>query len=112
MGFQKDSKWIFTAQEDGTIKIYDLKKKEEALTFKNEVAINTAVLHPNEIEIIFGDEKGALKIFDLSTNKIKSEAPTTKNEVGIRSVSIASNAKYLVSCDSAGIVYPYHLQHS
>lgn len=35
VGFQKDSKWIFTSQEDGTIKIFDLKKKEEALTFKN-----------------------------------------------------------------------------
>ena len=111
VGFQKDSKWLFTSQEDGTLKILDLKKKDEALSFKNPQPINCAILHPNEVEIIFGDEGGSLKVFDLSTGKLKSELPS-KTEVGIRSLSIAANAKFLVSCDSAGVVYPYYLQNT
>lgn len=76
---------------------------------KTERPINASVLHPNEVEIISGDEGGTLKVYDLTKDKLKSELPS-KNEIGIRSLSIATNAKFLVSCDSAGFVYPYYLE--
>jgi G protein beta subunit-like protein len=48
-------------------------------------------------------------VYDLTKDKLKSELPS-KNEIGIRSLSIAANAKFLISCDSAGYVYPYYLE--
>lgn len=111
IGFQKDCKWIHTACEDGSIKILDLRKKTEARCFKTESAINTSVLHPNEVELISGDQSGSLKVFDLTADKLKSELPS-KNEIGIRSLSISINAKFLMSCDSAGFVYPYYLENT
>jgi G protein beta subunit-like protein len=50
-------------------------------------------------------------VYDLSADKLKSELPS-KNEIGIRSLSIAINAKFLMSCDSAGFVYPYYLENT
>lgn len=63
------------------------------------------------MQIISGDQAGRLKVFDLVANKLKlkSELPS-KNEIGIRSISISSNASFLVACDSAGYVYPYFLE--
>ena len=54
--FQKDNKWFFTASEDGTLKVFDFKAVGFMRNFDNNgVMINTAVLHPNQGEIIFGD---------------------------------------------------------
>lgn len=72
IGFQKDCKWIHTACEDGSIKILDLRKRTEARCFKTDKAINTSVLHPNEVELISGDQSGTLKVFDLTADKLKS----------------------------------------
>ena len=32
------------------------------------VMVNCAVLHPNQVEIIFGDQSGRIRIWDLQTN--------------------------------------------
>ena len=56
MEFQKDNKWFFTASEDGTLKVFDFKALGFMRNFDNNgVMINTAVLHPNQGDIIFGD---------------------------------------------------------
>ena len=56
LGFQKDSKWFFTASEDGNLKIFDFKSTGYMRTISNNgVMINTGVLHPNGIEVFFGD---------------------------------------------------------
>jgi hypothetical protein len=63
------------------------------------------------VEIISGDESGTLKVYDLSADKLKSELPS-KNEISIGSLSIAVSAKFLVSCDLAGVVYAYYLENT
>jgi len=48
LGFQKDNKWFFTASEDGTLKIFDIKAAGYMRNFSNNgIMVNTAVLHPN-----------------------------------------------------------------
>jgi G protein beta subunit-like protein len=66
MDFQKQNKWFFAACEDGTIKIFDFKTQGYQRQFDNGgVMINCAVLHPNGAEIIFGDQNGEIKVWDL-----------------------------------------------
>jgi G protein beta subunit-like protein len=66
LGFQKDNKWFFTASEDGTLKIFDFKATGFMRNFNNNgVMVNCAVLHPNQVEIIFGDQSGRIRIWDL-----------------------------------------------
>ena len=56
MGFQKDSKWFFTSSEDGTLKIFDFKASGFMRNFNNNgIMVTSAVLHPNQVEVIFGD---------------------------------------------------------
>ena len=66
MSFQKQNKWFFAACEDGNIKIFDFKGQGYQRQYDNGgVMINCAVLHPNEVEIIFGDQNGEIKVWDL-----------------------------------------------
>jgi G protein beta subunit-like protein len=56
LGFQKDNKWFFTSSEDGTVKVFDFKMTGFMRNYDNNgVSVNTAILHPNQGEIIFGD---------------------------------------------------------
>ena len=54
-GFQKDNKWFFSASEDGTLKIFDFRASGFMRNYNNQVMINCAFLHPNQVEVFFGD---------------------------------------------------------
>lgn len=56
LGFQKDNKWFFTSSEDGSLKIFDFKASGYMRNCSNGgVMVNAAVLHPNQVEVYFGD---------------------------------------------------------
>lgn len=63
--FGNDDKIIYTACDDGGLRIFDLKVKNVIKEHKNSKAINCAALHPNKGSIIFGDEGGAVTKWDL-----------------------------------------------
>ena len=57
IGFSKSNKWFFAACEDGTVKIFDFK----GIGYQRQcdlggVMIICAALHPNEVEILIGDQ--------------------------------------------------------
>jgi WD40 repeat protein len=53
VGFQKDCNWIYTGSEDGSVKICDLRANGYQRSYYNKEAINTVVIHPNEVDYIF-----------------------------------------------------------
>jgi len=112
VGFQKDNKWMFTASEDGSIRIWDVSRRSSAgkcqrvHTIANKPSINTAVLHPNQGEIFLGDQNGYIRVWDLTANKC-SVWHQPDGWTPIRSISIASDATYLVAATDRGTVYVY-----
>lgn len=65
LAFQSSTNWLFTASTDGTVRIWDLPGLKCQKEFKNKAGINCAVLHPNQAEIIIGDEAGFVRVLDL-----------------------------------------------
>ncbi len=51
VGFQKDCNWIYTGSEDGSVKICDLRANGYQRSYFSKEAINTVVIHPNEVFI-------------------------------------------------------------
>ena len=72
--------------------------------------MNCIQLHPNEGDLIAGDQNGLVKIYDLVADKCRDTKPGTK-DVGIRSLSISLNASHVVAADSAGICHVYKLKN-
>ena len=54
LGFQRDSKWMFSGSEDGTVKIWDMRAPGFVREFISRAPVNTVVLHPNQGELISG----------------------------------------------------------
>jgi len=54
VGFQKDSKWMYTGSEDGSIKIFDIRAPNAQQEYESRGAVNTVLLHPNQGELISG----------------------------------------------------------
>lgn len=55
VGFQKDSRWMFSGSEDGTVKIWDLRAPGVQREYASRGAVNSVVLHPNQGELISGE---------------------------------------------------------
>lgn len=49
IGFQKESKWMFSASEDGMIKIWDIRAGTCQKDLSNGSPVNDAALHPNQV---------------------------------------------------------------
>ena len=54
VGFQKDSKWMFSGSEAGTVKIWDLRAPGFQREYASRGGVNSVVLHPNQGELISG----------------------------------------------------------
>jgi len=114
VGFQKDNKWMFTASEDGTARIWDISHRKSQAgkcqrihkVTKDGVAINSAVLHPNQGEIFLGDQHGYIRVWDLTANKC-SVWHQPEGTCPMRSLTIASDATYLCAANDHGTVYVY-----
>jgi WD40 repeat protein len=55
------------------------------------------------VEIIFGDQSGRIRIWDLQTNTAKDLKD--QDDIGIRSLAIANDGSKLVAGNSSGDVY-------
>lgn len=70
LGFQKDGKWMYTAGEDCTAKIWDLRTRNLQCQriFQVSAPVNCVCLHPNETELLVGDQSGVIHLWDLKTD--------------------------------------------
>lgn len=70
VGFQKDLKWLFSASEDGTVKVWDPRSPTCQRSYDCQGGVNAVSLHPNQMELISGDQHGFVKIWDLAEGNL------------------------------------------
>jgi G protein beta subunit-like protein len=87
--FSKIDKAIYTACEDGGLRIFDLRAKNVVKEHKNSKPINCAALHPNESSIVFGDEGGVVTKWDL--NKDNEHKNTIESDYSIRTITMSDS---------------------
>ncbi len=104
IAFQSESRWIFSASEDSTLRIWETKTGLMQRTYDAGSPINDAVIHPNQGEILTVDNNG-LKVWDLSLNS----CTLTHNDlnVPIRSVAIAPDGSFIILGDNTGVISLY-----
>ncbi|CAM9337556.1 unnamed protein product [Phaeothamnion confervicola] len=109
IGFQKDGKWMYTASEDGTVKIWDLRAPGCQRNYDCGAPVNTVALHPNQqAELVTGDQRGRVKAWDLSASK-SADVPTgaASDDLPIQSIAMASDASLLVAANNRGTVFVF-----
>jgi G protein beta subunit-like protein len=68
LGFQKDGRYLYSASEDGTIKVWDLRNPNYSRSFHSEAPVNSVTLRTDRDEFVSGDANGLVKIWDLGGN--------------------------------------------
>lgn len=107
-GFQRDGKWMYTSSEDGTVKIWDLRAPGFQRDYQCKSPVTSVVLHPNQGELICTDEDGVVRVWDLAANCCSTELVPDGN-VPLRSVTVASDASYIVAANNSGHCYAWKL---
>lgn len=70
IGFQKEGKWMYTGGEDCSAKIWDLRTRNLQCQriFQVSAPVNCVYLHPNETELLVGDQSGVIHLWYLKTD--------------------------------------------
>lgn len=70
VGFQEDGKWMYTGGEDCSARIWDLRSRNLQCQriFQVSAPVNCVRLHPNQSELVVGDQSGVIHLWDLKTD--------------------------------------------
>lgn len=109
VGFQKEGKWMYTAGEDGTAKLWDIRMRNFQCQkiFNAKCPVNSVCLHPNQYEIFIGDSNGSIHIWNLKMNKADNINP----EPGaiINHVAVNPQGTYLAAVNNKGYCWIWSL---
>eukprot|EP01083_Nonionella_stella_P152834 490336_1 len=108
LGFHKENKWMFSSSEDRTVKIWDIRAAGCQRDYESSAAINDAVLHPNQGEILSGDLNGNIRVWDLTANACRYEL-IPDGSTPVRSISIAADASLVAASNNRGICFVWKL---
>jgi len=108
VGFQFETKWMFSGSEDQTIKIWDLRAPGCQRNFDCSGSVNTVVLHPNQSELISGDQNGNIRVWDLGMNACSREL-VPDGETAIRSIAISPDGSQIVAANNSGRCFVWKL---
>ena len=114
VGFQEDMNWMYSGGEDGIVRIWDLRQKnthpakQYSSTYDCSSPVNCVSLHPNQIELISGDQSGKLHVWDMRNDK--KESYLTEKDVSIQSLDIEQETNWLAAVDNAGSCFVYQLK--
>ncbi|WVZ60109.1 hypothetical protein U9M48_010172 [Paspalum notatum var. saurae] len=86
--------------------------------YGSHAAVNTVVLHPNQKEIISGDQNGNIRVWDLAANSCSCElvltgpcehVPEPEKDTAVRSLSVMWDGSIVVAANDHGTCYVWRL---
>lgn len=105
VGFQEECKWMYTAGEDGTVKIWDLGMRNLSCQriYDAHAPVNSAVLHPNQQDLILGDQNGVVHVWNLRSDH--SEQYLAQPGCSVQSVAVDSQGLHMACVTNLGTLH-------
>jgi G protein beta subunit-like protein len=115
IGYNATGTWMYSASEDKTVKIWDMRLRGAQTEFKLGFEVNTIALHPNQIELICGCQDGNIRVVNLmSPNQpISANKPRRlRREMNIvRSLTVSPDGSTVVSIGREGSAFVWSINN-
>ncbi|XP_062525778.1 target of rapamycin complex subunit lst8 isoform X3 [Bombyx mori] len=110
VGFQKNGTWMYTGGEDCTARIWDPRAAPRTRCqkiFQVQAPVNAVMLHPDQSQIMVGDQSGIIHIWDLKTDQNEQLIPEA--EASIQDIAIDPAGKMMAAVNNKGNCYVWSL---
>lgn len=124
VGWSYEGKWVWSASEDGTARVWDVRTVTTTTTdtlpqpltiksqreFASKYPICDAALHPDQSELATVDERGVLRVWALVGKECLFESVPEADAplpVALQSVAYSPDGASLACCNATGMVYIY-----
>lgn len=102
VGFDRAARFMFSSSEDGSVRIWDPRVGACAVReYESRAAVNSVVLHPNQAELVSGDHAGAVRVWDLTSNKCVNEL-VPEGDTPVSCVAVAADASLVAAANYNG----------
>jgi G protein beta subunit-like protein len=101
LGFERDGRWLWSADDAGTVKVWDLRAARCQRDLDNKAPINGAVLHPNQGDILTADQRGSLRFWDLTASACATEL-IPEETTPLRSVTVTGTGDKVAVVNASG----------
>lgn len=110
VGFASDGRWMWSASEDGTLRVWGLSPPDYACQREIflGVPITAAALHPDGTEIYIVDAEGWLRVWDLATNNPVCEH-LVEEGIPLRCLSLSSDQHHVAVVDHRGRLHLWRI---
>ena len=116
VGFQEEARWMYTGGEDGTAKIWDLRMRNlncsrayatgpqqqptntvSTGNANNLSPVNSVKLHPNQQDLIIGDQNGNIHLWDIRSKPENAVIVCPQGDASVQSISIDPQGRLVFS---------------
>lgn len=110
LGFQEDGTWMYTCGEDGKVRIWDMQVQQSVRSFDCSSPINSACLHPNQVEIAIASQSGGVFLWNVNSKAHEHYIPETN--ASVQDVAISPDGKFMAAVNNRGKCYVWDLKSS
>jgi len=129
VGFQDEARWMYTGGEDGTAKIWDLRMRNlncsrayatgpqhqptntvTSGSANNLSPVNSVKLHPNQQDLIIGDQNGNIHLWDIRSKPESAVIVCPQVGASIQSISIDPQGVYMAAVTNKGSCHMHQLK--
>ncbi|CAF4565028.1 unnamed protein product [Rotaria sp. Silwood1] len=102
LGFSDDKHFMFSGGEDHCVRIWDMRAAKTKAHRQVSVgaAVNCVTLHPNQAELLIGDQDGMITRWDMAGEKHEKFPLDANNPSAIRSITINRDASMMAAVTS------------
>ncbi|PJF17352.1 hypothetical protein PSACC_02808 [Paramicrosporidium saccamoebae] len=110
LGFHTDGDWLWSASEDGTVRIWDITSPEYLCQREISLGctITSAAISPSQTELYVADQNGRVRVWDLASNTSLLEQYVEEG-VQLRCISLSQDGNHMACIDHAGRLHLWRI---
>jgi len=111
IGFNKESRLMYSGSEDGSIKIWDLRNSNSIHDIEHKEPCTCVILHPDQKHLFASYQNGEIRTLDFQNLTVK-QSFLPDGETSIQSICVDPSGKHFCAVNNKGMCMIYNIDTS